>query len=316
MNDSKAINYAPGYGLDPLSEVMQLLKLDVAIYHNAKVCGRWHLDDPEGRGASFHIVTLGRCLLDVPGHYSGELEEGDLVLFTEALPHSLRPLESLSGEQQHLSFSDGAQLSGTGLLCGDLAFHHKGSRYLLSALPPLLIIPFAAARVWLKPLLQMIVSENNRLGPVSKVVFDRLSELLFIYGVRHFLAEKPEQATMLALYGNERLALAVNEIHRQPAQEWSLEQLANKAMMSRTVFAETFKAVSGWTVGQYITWWRMQLAWEQLQSGDTVAVVAERVGYKSEAAFSRAFKKMFELSPGGVRRGKSTRPKEVSLTPV
>ncbi len=82
-----------------------------------------------------------------------------------------------------------------------------------------------------------------------------------------------------------------------------MEQLATKAMMSRTVFSEKFKVVSGWTVGQYITWWRMQLAWNLLRNGQAVAPVAEQVGYQSEAAFSRAFKKMFEVSPGRVRRG-------------
>jgi len=309
MNDSKAVNYAPGYGFDPLSEVMQLLKLNVAIYHNAKVCGGWQLDDEAGRGASFHIVTLGSCLLDAPGHYSGELHEGDLVLFTRALPHILRPLAALSGKQQHLSFNDGESLNGTGLLCGDVSFQHKGSSHLLDALPPLLLIRFEQAKAWLQPLLQMIVAENRALGAVSKVIFDRLSELLVTYAVRHYMMEQTDKrdqtnkATMLALYGDERLALAVSEIHRQPAEEWRLEQLAKKAMMSRTVFAEKFKSLSGWTVGQYITWWRMQLAWQQLQNGDAVANVADNVGYKSEAAFSRAFKKMFEVSPGRVRRG-------------
>ncbi|MCF6324054.1 MAG: AraC family transcriptional regulator [Gammaproteobacteria bacterium] len=309
MNDQKNLNHAPGYGLDPLSEVMQLLKLNVSIYHNAKVCGGWQLDDAGTHSVSFHVVTLGRCFLEATGHFSGELHEGDLVLFTRALPHTLRPMTSQSGKQQHLSFNDGELLTGTGLLCGDISFQHKGSSHLLDALPPLLLVRFDQAKAWLQPLLQMIVTENRALGPVSKVIFDRLSELLVTYAVRHYIMEQSKRlncensASMLALYGDERLALAVSEIHQKPAQEWSLEQLAKKAMMSRTVFAERFKLLSGWTAGQYITWWRMQLAWQQLQNGAGVANVADNVGYKSEAAFSRAFKKMFEVSPGRVRRG-------------
>ncbi len=309
MNDQKAENHTPEYGLDPLSEVMQLLKLNVSIHHNAKVCGGWQLDDTGVHSTSFHIVTLGCCFLEAPGHFNGELHEGDLVLFTRALPHTLRPIASQRGKQQHLSFNDGELLAGTGLLCGDISFQHKGSSHLLDALPPLLLIRFEHATAWLQPLLQMIVAENRALGAVSKVIFDRLSELLVTYAVRHYMMEQSNRlnaenrASMLALYSNERLALAVNEIHQQPAQEWSLGQLAKKSMMSRTVFAEKFKLLSGWTVGQYITWWRMQLAWQQLQNGDTVAIVAANVGYKSEAAFSRAFKKMFGVSPGRVRRG-------------
>jgi len=303
MNNLSNDIYASTYGLDPLSEVLQLLKLDVSIYHNAKVCGDWHMEDLQRRGSSFHIVTLGCCYLDAPGHFSGQVNEGDLMIFPAALPHTLRPVDSSGGEQQHLTFTEGENILGTGLLCGEVNFQHRGSQYLLDALPPLLIIRFEQAQQWMKPLLEMVVAENRSLGSVSKVILDRLSELLFTYAVREYVTDQPGQATILSLYGHERLALAVNEIHRQPAHDWTLGELAKKAMMSRTVFTEKFKAISGWTVGQYITWWRMQLAWDLLQSGEAITPVAEHVGYQSEAAFSRAFKKMFELTPGKVRRG-------------
>lgn len=302
MNTSNGDKYAPGYGLDPLSEVLQLLKLDVRIYHNAKVCGNWYMEDLQRRGTSFHIVTLGSCYLDVPDHYSGQLDEGDLMIFSGSLPHTLHPVESIDGEQQHLSFTAGEGFSGTGLLCGDVNFQHRGNQYLLDALPPLLIIHFTQSQKWMKPLLEIIVAENRALGSASKVVLDRLSELLFTYALRAYVTDQPDHATILSLYGHERLAVAVSEIHRQPAYNWTLDQLASTAMMSRTVFAERFKAVSGWTVGQYIAWWRMQLAWQRLQNGEAIASVAECVGYRSEAAFSRAFKKVFAVSPGKVRK--------------
>ncbi|MFC1748238.1 AraC family transcriptional regulator [Pseudomonadota bacterium] len=307
MNDINSDKPALTSGFDPLSEVLQLLKLDVSIYHNAKVCGNWHIGDNGQHSSCFHIVTLGRCYLDAPGHYSGQMDEGDLMIFSTALPHTLRPIESLSGEQQHLSFNDSEDVAGTGLLCGDVNFQHRGSQQLLSALPPLLIIRYEQAKPWMKPLLEMVMVENRSPGAVSKAILDRLSELLFTYAVKGFVAEHSDTATMLSLYGDERLALAVKAIHSQPAHDWSLDQLAKKAMMSRTVFAERFKAVSGWTVGQYTIWWRMQLAWDLLHNGKAVSQVAECVGYQSEAAFSRAFKKMFDLSPGKVRRGQDNR---------
>lgn len=303
MNDQNVEKHAPGYGLDPLSEVLQLLKLDVSIYHNAKVCGGWYMGELQRRGSSFHIVTLGSCYLDAPGHFSGQINEGDLMIFPRPLQHTMRPIEPGAGEQQHLTFTEGEKLQGTGLLCGDVHFQHRGSQFVLDALPPLLIIRFEQAKRWMKPLLEMVVAENSSLGIVSKVILDRLSELLFTYAVKEYIHEQPSLATILSLYGDERLAIAINEIHRQPGRDWTLDQLARKAMMSRTVLAEKFKATSGWTVGQYISWWRMQLAWDLLQNGEGVASVATRVGYQSEAAFSRAFKKMFELSPGKVRRG-------------
>lgn len=303
MNDVNNEKYAYAYGTDPLSELFKLLKLDVGIYHNAKVCGNWRMADKEGRGSCFHIVTLGSCHLDVPGHFSGQLDEGDLVIFATAVPHSLQPIEGQEGIQQHLSFIEGKNKPGTGLLCGDVRFLHKGSQQLFNALPPLLIIRYAQAELWLKPILEMVMAENRSSGTASKAIIDRLSELLFTYAIKFFVVDSPQSVTMLSLYGDKRLIRAVEAIHNSPEQDWTLEQLAERCMMSRTVFAERFKAVSGWTAGQYILWWRMQLAWDLLQNGGSVSQAAERVGYQSEAAFSRAFKKMFDQSPGKVRRG-------------
>jgi len=266
------------------------------IYKNTKAQARHNL-------LCFHIVTLGQCFLEVPGYFSGVLNEGDLVIFPRELPHSMKPVKAMMGEQKHLSFNQAQGLEGTGLLCGEVCFQHKGSSYLLDALPPVFIIHYEEAHQWLKSLLQMLVSENLSLGPASKVIFDRLSELLFTYAVRQYLADHPEQVGLLSLYSHERLALAINEIHQKPEQNWSLDQLAKKALMSRTIFAEKFKVISGWTAGQYLTWWRMQLAWDFLKKGESVSSVASSVGYQSEAAFSRAFKKMFDTSPGKLRRG-------------
>jgi transcriptional regulator GlxA family with amidase domain len=108
---------------------------------------------------------------------------------------------------------------------------------------------------------------------------------------------------MLACYGHPRLAQAISAMHQHPEQVWTLESLAKEAALSRTTFAETFKAVSGWTPGQYLTWWRMQLAWSLLTDGVSTAEVANKVGYKSESAFSRIFQKTFATSAGKVRRG-------------
>ncbi len=111
---------------------------------------------------------------------------------------------------------------------------------------------------------------------------------------------------MLALYGHPRLARVIAAVHQQPGRDWTLDAMASEAALSRTAFAETFKAVSGWTPGQYLTWWRMQLAWSLLSGGESTAEVAHRIGYQSEAAFSRAFQKMFQIAAGKVRRGQAT----------
>jgi transcriptional regulator GlxA family with amidase domain len=129
-----------------------------------------------------------------------------------------------------------------------------------------------------------------------------LCELLFAFALRHFSENTHHPQGLLNLFSNEQLNRAVQAMHNSPEKAWQLSDLADISAMSRSKFAQAFKKASNWTPMQYLTWWRMQLAWHHLQTGLTVAVVAEKVGYQSEAAFSRAFSKQFAQSAGSVRR--------------
>lgn len=303
MNANKYENNAQEFGIDAFSQLLHLLKLDASLYFNAKVCGNWRINEHTLEATCFHMVTIGSCKLDVPGQFSGVLNRGDLVIFPRELPHTMMPLEPQLGAQEWFDYSVADGLDGTGMMCGEMRFQHKGSRYILDALPPVFVIRYDPHNDWLRSLLEMIVAENMRGGPASKVLLDKLSELLFTYALRQHLIDHPGEVGMLAIYGHPRLARAANALHQHPELEWTLDSMADIAALSRTSFAETFKAVSGWTPGQYLTWWRMQLAWSLLRDGETLAEVANRVGYKSESAFSRVFQKTFSISAGKVRRG-------------
>ena len=303
MNAENNNSLAQGYTSDAFSQILRLLKLDVSIYHNYKVCGNWRLTEHALGSTCFHIVMTGSIILDVPGYFKGVLNSGDLVIFPRELPHSMVSAIPLEGEQRHLDYRAAQDIDGTGLLCGSARFQHQGSRYLLDALPPVFIVRYEPSNYWLKNLLDIFLAENLHGGPASKVIFDRLAELLFTYALRQYLTEHPAEAGMLAIYGHPRLARAIEVVHRQPDFDWTLDAMAKEAALSRTSFAETFKAVSGWTAGQYLTWWRMQLAWSLLSAGAGIAEVSGKVGYKSEAAFSRAFQAMFRTAAGKVRRG-------------
>ena len=303
MNANKYKNNAREYGIDAFSQILHLLKLDAHVYFNAKVCGNWRINEHTLGATCFHIVTVGSCVLDIPGHFNGVLNCGDLVIFPRELSHSMVPVRPQTGKQVWFDFRVAQDLEGTGLLCGEMRFQHKGSRYLLDALPPVFVIRYDASNNWLRSLLEMIVTENMVLGPASKALLDKLSELLFTYALRQYLTDHPNEVGMLAVYGHPRLAHAINAVHQRPDYEWTLDSMAKEAALSRTSFAEIFKAVCGWTPGRYLTWWRMQLAWSLLTDGEIIAEVASRVGYKSEAAFSRIFQKTFTISAGKVRRG-------------
>ncbi len=241
--------------------------------------------------------------MEVPDYWRGDLNYGDLVIFPHELPHRIFSKQQLTGPQVHLDYGKASDIEGTGLLCGEMHFQHRGSRYLLDALPQVMIIRHNATNDWLTSLLEMIVSENMRTRAASKVLLDKLSELLFIHALANYIAEKPDELGLLSVYTHPRLAKALKAIHETPEYPWTLELLAQKASLSRTAFTETFKAVSGWTPGRYVTWWRMQIAWSLLTQGESVIATAYKTGYQSESAFSRVFKKEFLISPGAVRRG-------------
>ena len=140
MNNKKNIKTAKSSNFDGLSDILHLLKLDVDIYHNAKVCGNWRIDEHQLGATCFHIVTLGDCIIHIPDIKAIALKQGDLVIFPRELTHHILPIEPLTGEQQHLSFHDAEQISGTGLLCGEVLFSHQGSHLLLDQFPSFFII--------------------------------------------------------------------------------------------------------------------------------------------------------------------------------
>jgi|GEM_PF-348769 len=303
MNDNNNNNHAISSVTDSLSDILRLFRLDVDIYHNAKICGNWSINAHTLGATCFHMVTEGHCKMEVPGHFAGVLECGDLVIFPRELAHTIVPEKTMRGKQQHLPYREALHREGTGLLCGEVRFQHRGFQYLLEALPAVFLIRNDQNKSWLNSLLALIVTESLEEEAANKVILSKLSELIFTYAIRQYAHDKPEKVGMLALYSHHRLMTAINAFHQQPALNWTLLTLAKKAGLSRTAFSETFKQVSGWTAGQYINWWRMQLAWVQLGHGDTLANVAAQVGYLSEAAFSRAFQKTFGIPAGRVRRG-------------
>lgn len=303
MNADNHVKHATSSNLDAFSDVLKMLKLTVDIYHNAKVCGNWRIHEKTVGITCFHLVTEGHCVMEVADHWKGELNYGDLVIFPHELPHKIFSAQTLIGPQVHVDYVSGDGIAGTGLLCGEMHFQHRGSRYLLDALPPVLVIRHSDSNAWLSSLLEMIVVENRQTRAASKVLLDKLSELLFIYALAQYIADNPNELGILSMYTHPRLAKSLNAIHQRPNHPWTLALLAQEAALSRTAFAETFKVVSGWTPRRYLTWWRMQLAWSLLNQGESVMSTAFQTGYQSESAFSRVFKKEFLVSPGAIRRG-------------
>lgn len=289
--------------MQAFSNVLTTLGMQVGIYHNAKVCGQWKISE-HGIGATcFHIVTEGRCELEIPNHLVSVLNCGDLIIFPRELEHTMSAIDQDQGEQQHLDFIAAEHRKGTGMLCGEVLFEHPAAQQILNALPAVIIIKIEQSVVWLNALLKLIMHENYHPSSASEVILNNISELLFVYALQHYFQHNPQtDQSMLALYQHPKLLQSIEAIHSAPQKQWSLASLAEQAGQSRTAFSTQFKEVSGWSVMQYLTWWRMQLAWKALLQGKSVAQVAEQVGYLSESAFSRVFQKHFNVSAGKVRR--------------
>ena len=283
-----------------INEVISMFRLSAEVYHNAVICGDWQIRESRTGQTCFHMPTQGECFLDVPDQEKRKLGEGDLVIFPREVPHKMYPVEASTGKQQHLPYL-GCKETDVGMLCGRLHFQHRGFNYFLDALPEVFVIKKASAN-WLTPLLQLIIQECYQSESTNNSILDRVSELLFILAIRHYVEQNPEQTGVLALYTHRKLSKALHVIHDKPQESWPVLLLAEHAGMSRTSFANAFKKVSGWTPAQYLTWWRMQVAWSELSDNNNIAETAYKVGYKSESSFSRAFHKEFGIRAGQVRK--------------
>ncbi len=286
------------------NDLLGLFQLDVSVYHNARICGDWRLNADATGVTCFHMPTQGDCILEVPNVGTWTLNQGDLVIFPEELEHSLCPTVKQSGEQQHLPIGQSQSLAGTSMLCGAVKSTHSSGHQLMTMLPPVLVVSGEIPKRWLAPLTELIVLESMNNNHLDSPILKRLSELLFAYALRCYATNYEHETGVLALYVHPRLAPAIKAIHEKPEYAWQIMTLAEQCAMSRTQFAKLFTEVSGYTVMQYLTWWRMQLAWSKLRGGATVEQTAEDVGYRSSAAFSRVFKAEFGETVGAVRGGK------------
>ena len=196
--------------------------------------------------------------------------------------------------------------AGTTLVCGAVRFDHPAARSLIALLPSTIHLaePDRSGAEWLPATLRMMAAEAAELRPGGETVLTRLADVLVIQAIRAWLAADPGGRTgWLGALRDRQIGRALALVHREPARDWTVAALAAECAMSRSAFAARFTELVGEPAMQYVTRWRMQTALHELSSGDsTVAELAGRLGYRSEAAFSRAFKRVFGIAPGAARQ--------------
>lgn len=304
---------------DPLGEILHLLQLEGTFYCVPELSAPWGIEVPDLDGQMVLVaVTEGACVLELQTDDNIELRPGQLLLLPHGRPVILRssadaastPLFEIPATRHNpvyetMVFGGGGSI--TRMTCGVLKVDDMTSSRLTDLLPAYIFLDSfdPDAGTWLHASLKFLAEEARNPKPGGEIVLTRLTDILVVQTIRSWLESAPQEKTgWLAALRDSRVGRALQEFHRAPHQAWSVQGLAAAAGMSRSAFASRFKELVGEGAMQYATRWRMQLARRELLHGECqTAEIASRLGYDSEAAFARAFKRVTGQTPGSVRRG-------------
>ena len=315
---------------DVLSDVLRAVRLTGAVYFDFELSSPWVAEAPPSRelagkvmpGAQrvieYHLIARGMCWGHAVGQEPMRLREGDLIVFPQGDAHVLSSAPGMRAAPDMSVFARAStplpivyELGGGGaerarIVCGFLGCDERPYNPLLAALPTVIHLAAAgphATTGWLGTLLNIAVKESGSARAGSENVLARLSELMFVEAIRRYLETlPPAQTGWLAGLRDPVVGQALSALHGGPSQPWTVERLGQLVGVSRSVFAERFTEMVGQPPMQYLALWRMQLASRLLIEGGQVSGVAEAVGYESEAAFSRAFKKLVGQAPATWRK--------------
>ncbi len=314
--------------MDALSQTLSVVRLVGAIFLHGRFTAPWCYQSPHADAAApyleptaervviFHLVTEGECWVELGNLPPMRLVAGDAVLFPQGDAHKMgsqpglppasgaRLNEVLARRPRLLSYGGGG--ATTKLVCGYLACDARLARMLLTGLAPVVKVGVRGSNsgIWLEASLRYALAEARSPRPGGHGVLAKLAEVLFIEVLRIHMNEQTDGRTGWLAGVNDRVVgAALRALHAEPARAWTLEDLARVANSSRSVLAERFQHLVGQAPMQYLAQWRMLLATNLLtQSNAPLARIAEDVGYQTDTAFSRAFRREYGLPPAAWRR--------------
>jgi len=310
--------------MDPLSDLLRVVRLDGAYFFAVEAADPWRIETVAAQALvprimpaaehliSYHIVTSGRCYAGLVGEEPVELSAGDVILFPHGDAHVMASGRRVgSGPGVHLTEStrhastvllgdEGAR--GTSFVCGFMGCDRRPFNPLLATLPRMMHVR-GLSSVWLSSFTRQLAEESSLGKAGAEGVLTRLAELMFLDVLRRYLADLPPgQTGWLAGLRDELVGRVLALLHSRPGEPWTLETIAREAASSRSNLAKQFALLVGQPPMQYLAQWRMQVAATQLAQSDAkIAAIAADVGYESEAAFNRAFKKATGEAPGAWR---------------
>jgi AraC-like DNA-binding protein len=294
--------------MDPLSDVLSLLKPDTYVAGGFELGGAWSIQFEAHSGIKCYALVRGACWLAVDGVAEpARLEAGDCILLPSGRPFrlssdlALEPVDFrvlLSGERR----GGVALLNGGGdtmILGGHFAFTGANADILLGAMPALAHLREESDKATLRWVLERMRDELLDTRPGGALVARHLAHMMLVQALRLYLVEEAGRSVgWLSALADTQMAAAIGAMHADPGARWTLQALAERAGMSRSSFAQKFKATVGDSPMDYLTRWRMLLAGDRLANGvQPVSAIALSLGYDSESAFSTAFKRVMGCSP-------------------
>jgi AraC-like DNA-binding protein len=315
--------------VDVLSDVLRVVRLSGAVFFRAAFSAPWALASPDARLLSallapgrhlvlFHAIQRGSCWVELAGTPRARLGAGDVVVFPCGDAHAMgNGAPEDTGDVTQLFpgpppwsapplLAYGGPGEATELVCGFLQLDHGLFNPLLASLPRCFVVQTASASSGplLQASLQFLGHELAQSSPGIDSVLGRLTELVFVEVLRQHMAGLPVDALgFLPALRDPAIGKSLALMHAAPATPWDVEELSRRVGMSRSAFAARFHGLVGDAPAQYLTRWRLALAAQRLRdSDDGLASIAEAVGYASEAALSKAFKRELGTPPAQYRR--------------
>lgn len=303
-----------------LDSLLDTLRLRSSIQNRVVVGEPWGVEFPaKPKAAKFHYIEGGGgCILTVPGQAPVRMERGDLAIVFYDQGHRVQDVHGTPATdlmqllrmaqiicRSGLTLRFGGDGEETSVISGDFSYEEAENHPLWRNLPPYILLKGEDDNVneWLDTTLRLLSSEAMEVRPGAFAVLDRLCDVLFIQALRGWVRRTRAGDGWPAAVQDPAIDEALDLMQRQPAEPWTVETLAGKVAMSRSAFAERFRRLAGDTPMEYLARWRMHLATQRLREGQvSVAAIAEQVGYESEAAFAKAFKKRVGFAPGAYRR--------------
>ncbi len=330
---------------DALSDLLGSVRLRGAVFYYVSCCGAWSAETSSTKEIAeavlpgcehvmeYHMIAKGCGWGAVSGLSPVRLSAGDIVLFPQGDSHILSSAPNLEPQRRepewvfatrngpkpmpvsvhHGVMNPGALMplehAENVLVCGFLGCDLKPFNPLVAALPRILHLPASSAGNWVRQLIDQAVVESNERRPGSEAVLQRVAEMMFVDAARRYLESLPEDATgWLAGLRDRHVGQALAVMHERPDRAWTVDDLGREIGLSRSALHQRFVQYLGLPPMQYLANWRIQLGARLLRdSHSTVATIALEVGYDSEAAFSRAFKRLVGMPPATWRKAQINR---------